>query len=116
MWNEGLAAAARRRMAKRDRGREGGRDARKRREEGKRWISWKASERAAPAISKRETGWLARMVSEIRGEVAHSYPSHHFYPITVMLGVYCDLGSRDIELSCWKGSKLSKSCMRYDLK
>ena len=34
------------------------------RKEGKRWISWKASERAAPAISKRETDRLARSHGE----------------------------------------------------
>ena len=92
---------------------ERGRDARKRRKEGKRWISWKASERLRQSQNGRQTGWLARTVSEIRGEVAHSYPSHHFYPITVMLGVF---ESKAIDQSCLKGSKLSKSCMRYDLK
>ena len=47
----------------RGRERERGRDARKRRE-GKRWISWKASDRSAPAISKRETDRLARSDGE----------------------------------------------------
>ena len=68
-----------------------------------------ASERLRQSQNGRQTGWLARIVSEIRGEVAHSYPSHHFYPITVMMGVFWELGLRVIELSCLKGSKLSKT-------
>ena len=114
MWNEGIAAAARRRMGWRneieeEREREVGMPERGGRKENVGLVGKPASERLRQSQNGRQTGWLARTVSEIRGEVAHSYPSHHFYPITVILGVYCNLCSRLIELSCLKGSKLSKT-------